>query len=58
MAEYLIEMKSGLENTNPEEIIRFFDASFNKSAEYLKWQEVDYCYKELKMGSNYRNNKH
>src|SRR5699024_3271961 len=49
MAEYLIEMKSGLENANPEKIIRFFDASFDKSAEYLEWQETDYSYRDLKM---------
>lgn len=58
MAEYLIEMDSEVENVNPEDIIRFFDASFEKSAEYLKWQGVDYCYKELKMEKNFRNNGH
>ena len=58
MAEYLIEMMDEVENINPEDIIRFFDASFDKSAKYLKWQGVDYCYKELKMEKNYRNDGH
>lgn len=58
MAEYLIEMKSILEDANPEEIIQFFDASFDKSTEYLNWQGVNYCYKELKMEKNFRNNGH
>lgn len=58
MAEYLIEIESDLSEVKPETIIQFFDASFVKSAEYLNWQETDYCYKELKMDKNYRNNKH
>jgi len=56
MAEYLIEIESDLSEVKPDSIIQFFDASFVKSAEYLNWQDTDYCYKELKMGKNYRNN--
>ena len=58
MAEYLIEIKSDLSEVKAETIIQFFDASFVKSAEYLNWQETDYCFKELKMDKNFRSNKH
>jgi len=58
MAEYLIEIESDLSEVKPETIIQFFESSFIKSAEYLNWQEVAYCYKELKMDKNYRNNNH
>jgi len=58
MAEYLLEIESELSEVEQESIIQFFNASFVKSAEYLNWQDREYCFKELKMDRNYRNNNH
>lgn len=58
MAEYLLEIKMPFEEIKDSDIIQFFDASFRKSADYLKWQSNEYCYKELKMEENFRNNEH
>src|SRR5699024_1684899 len=58
MAEYLLEIESELSEVEQESIIQFFNASFVKSAEYLNWQDREYCFKELKIDRNYRNNNH
>lgn len=52
MAEYLYEMKEGINPAESSEIIRFMEASYKKSFEYLKWENTDYCFVELKMERN------
>lgn len=50
MAEYLYEIKNNDYNT--EEVIRFMNASFEKSMKYLKWKNTDHYFVELKMEKN------
>lgn len=52
MAEYLYEIKNGIDQTEIVEVIRFMKASCKKSMEYLKWQNTDYYFRELKMEKN------
>lgn len=52
MAEYLYEMKDGIDQANPGEVIRFLEASCRKSFEYLEWENTDHCFVELKMEKN------
>lgn len=58
MAEYLLEIKTPIDEMRERDIIQFFDASFKKSAEYLKWVGQEYCEIPLKMEENYRNEDH
>lgn len=57
MAEYLLEVKTTPEQSDQQEIIQFFSASYEKSHDHLNWQNVEYSYKPLKMEENY-NRKH
>lgn len=52
MAEYLLEMKEGIEKVDAEEVIRFIEASCRKSMEYLKWKNTDHYFSNLKMDKN------
>lgn len=52
MAEYLFEMKDGIDQVDPDEVIRFIEASCRKSFEYLEWQNTEHCFIELKMNHN------
>ncbi len=49
MAEYLYEMKDGLKQADPEKVVQFIEASCRKSMEYLKWENTDHYFSELKM---------
>lgn len=49
MAEYLYEMKDGMSEKERDKAIQFMEASFKKSMDYLKWENTDYYFKELKM---------
>ncbi len=52
MAEYIFEMKDGIDNTDSKEVIRFMEASCVKSLDYLKWQDTHHFFTELKMETN------
>lgn len=52
MAEYLYEMKDGLDQADPKEVIQFIDASCRKSFEYLEWENTEHGFVELKMEKN------
>ncbi|AQS53222.1 hypothetical protein BW727_100829 [Jeotgalibaca dankookensis] len=52
MAEYLYEIKSEVSQADTDETIRFLEASCKKSLEYLKWQETQHFFEELKMDKN------
>lgn len=54
MAEYLYEFKDGMNSTETDNAVQFFEASFRKSAEYLNWKNTEYCWKGLKMRENNR----
>lgn len=52
MAEYLYEIKSEVSQADTNETIRFLEASCKKALEYLKWQETQHFFEELKMDKN------
>lgn len=52
MAEYLYEMKEGIDQADSEKVLRFIEASCRKSMDYLKWKETDHFFVELKMEEN------
>lgn len=52
MAEYLFEMKDGLDQADQKEVIRFMEESCKKSFEYLEWQNTHHYFTELKMEKN------
>ncbi len=52
MAEYLFEMKDGLDQADQKEVIRFMEESCKKSFEYLEWQNTHHYFAELKMEKN------
>lgn len=52
MAEYIYEMKDGIDKAESGEVIRFMEASCRKSFEYLKWQNTEHSFVELKMEKN------
>lgn len=52
MAEYLYEMKEGIDQADPAKVIQFIEASCIKSMDYLKWKETDHFFEELKMAKN------
>jgi len=52
MAEYLFEMKDGIDQAKPSEVIRFLEASCRKSFEYLEWENTEHGFVELKMEKN------
>ncbi|MFD1929520.1 DUF5996 family protein [Sporosarcina siberiensis] len=52
MAEYIYEMKDSIDQAESGEVIRFMEASCRKSFEYLKWQNTEHSFVELKMEKN------
>jgi hypothetical protein len=52
MAEYLLEIKDGIDQANPDEVIRFLEASCRKSFEYLERENTEHCFVDLKMEKN------
>ena len=51
-AEYFYEIRNGINQVTTRESISFMEASFKKSMEYLKWENTDHYFKELKMEKN------
>lgn len=49
MAEYLYEVKSGINETETKKAIRFMEASCKKSIQHLKWKNTDHYFTELKI---------
>lgn len=56
MAEYLFEIKDGINQADADEIIQFIEASCKKSIKYLEWQNSEHYFKELKMKENKKDN--
>lgn len=54
MAEYLYEMKDGLDQADSDKVVQFIEASCRKSMSYLQWEDTDHIFEELKMGKNKR----
>ncbi len=52
MAEYIMEVKDDVEDTDIRVIVDFFEASFKKAAGYLGSPDVDYSHRALNMESN------
>lgn len=52
MAEYIFEIKDGFDQANPTKVMHFMKSSFTKSLEYLKWQNTNHFFTELKMERN------
>lgn len=52
MAEYLYEMKGGIEQADSDKVVQFIEASCRKSMNYLKWKDTDHYFEELKMAKN------
>lgn len=52
MAEYLYEIKGGINQAETDKAISFMEASYEKSLEYLKWQDTEHYFKDLKMDKN------
>ncbi len=52
MAEYLYEIKDEVDKAKTDDVIRFMEASFKRSMEYLKWKDTDHYFVDLKMEKN------
>lgn len=52
MAEYLYEIKGGLNEAKTSQVIKFIEASCKKSFEYLKWEDTNHYFEDLKMEKN------
>lgn len=52
MAEYIYEIKDGMNQNQSDKAIRFMEASCRKSLEYLKWENIDHYFEDLKMEKN------
>ena len=49
MAEYIMEIKTGVGEADAETVLDFFHASFKEAAAYLGSPDLEYNYKDLKM---------
>lgn len=52
MAEYLYEMKNGIEQANSDKVIQFIEASCRKSIDYLNWRNTNHYFRKLNMEKN------
>lgn len=52
MAEYLFEMKHGVDQADPIKVMHFMKSSCRKSLDYLEWQNTEHFFTELKMEDN------
>ena len=52
MAEYLYEIKEGIQQAKTKEVIDFMEASYKKALKYLEWKNTDSYLERLKMDKN------
>lgn len=52
MAEYLYEMKNGMDGGEAENVQQFLESSFRGAFDHLKWQGFNHCKEPLKMEDN------